>query len=52
MQKITRNATRCNNRIDLLPLSLTLKISIVEHYDGAFIAKIVSRKVYSQKAPL
>ena len=29
MAKSTRNATRCNNRNDLLHLSLTLKISIL-----------------------
>ena len=40
----TRNAMRCNNRDDLLHLGYALKISIY------FIAKIVSRLVYSQKS--
>ena len=52
---------RCNNRNDLLQLSFTLKISKIfgglyitqsNIYDGAFIAKIVSRQVYSQKDPI
>ena len=50
-KKKTRNATRCNNRNDLLHLSFTLKISIfkrpiynpVEYLYETFIAKIVSR---------
>ena len=45
--------------VELLHLSFTLKISVFSEayiypqpniYDGAFIAKIVSREVYSQKA--
>ena len=47
----TRNATRCNNRDDLLHFSFTLKVSIFSAglyitqsniCDGAFIAKIVN----------
>ena len=47
-QEKQENAMRCNNRDDLLQISFTLKISIFSEaqsniYDGAFIAKIVSR---------
>ena len=45
--KLTRNATHCNSRDDLPHFSFTSKI-----YDGAFIAKIVSHQVYSQKSSI
>ena len=56
-KNLTRNATHCNNRDDLLHLSLTLKNSIFsEAYiqtnrtsDRAFIAKIISNSKYIKK---
>ena len=52
----TRNATRCNNRHDLLQLrpiyNGDLYITQSNIYDGAFIAKIVNRSVYSQKSSI
>ena len=59
---LTRNATHCNNHDNLLLHSFFLKISIFSKvyinisqsniYDGAFIAKIVSRSVCSQKSSI
>ena len=57
----TINPTRCNNCNDLLHLNFTLKISVFSVayditqsniYDGAFIVKIVSHSVHSQKSSI
>ena len=46
-QNKQENAMRCNNRDDLLQLSFTFRrpifITQLNIYDGAFIAKIVTR---------